>query len=704
MRNSRKTALFLAFAMVWQSLSGMAVPERAQAAEAFSWNGWEYEVNGTVAAITGYTGEETEIVFPTSVPSREDDSSQRIPAVEIKESAFDGNTEITSVRIPDGYAVIGAEAFYKCTSLQRVELPSTVSSWPTHSKYNSSVMQTITYQQAFAYCTSLREVVIPEGASSLGMEAFAFSDALEEVEIPSTMAQWEYAFCRAGGLKRVKIGDGVKSVPRSAFQKCSSLEEVEIPDSVELIDYYAFEMTAMMDLTLPKNLRECNSDIIWGHDPKYPLHSDDRIEKEKLGTLEIHSSTYVPTKYTDRWETIRVPRYSQSEIALADHPGMEYLPGPDVSSVSIEPYQQEYDGKAHPAVTVSGMQEGDKVSYGTTGYDAFTPEVPELTEPESRKIWVRIEREGYYSPYQIQVTASVLDSRPAVVRELKKEAGKADALSGTKEKYTAESWEAYEAAAAEAKALLEKETAVVQELSDALEQLQAARQNLVLLTEDPGNPPPGGTGSPPPGSTGSPTPGGPGSPAPGSTGSPSPGGTDNPPPGSTGSPPPGGTDNPAPGSTGSPSPGGSDSPPPGSTGSPSPGGSDNPPLGSTGNPPPGSSALPSPTQTPGGSDEDKKPVVAKAVIAKAAASGKRTLDIRWKKASGAQGYQITLGTDREMKKNKKAVTVKGAATLRTKVKKLKSGKTYFVKVRGWCIRDGKKVYGAWSSTKKVKVK
>ena len=135
--------------------------------------------------------------------------------------------------------------------------------------------------------------------------------------------------------------------------------------------------------------------------------------------------------------------------------------------MKIVPCQQEYDGQAHPAVTVSGLQEGDKVSYGTSSHGSFTEDVPKLTEPESSKIWVRIEREGYYSPYQTQVTATVLDSRPTVIRELQKELNKFGTLSANKEKYTAESWGSYETAAQEAEALLKEDTSLFSELSDA---------------------------------------------------------------------------------------------------------------------------------------------------------------------------------------------------------------------------------------------
>ncbi len=53
-------------------------------------------------------------------------------------------------------------------------------------------------------------------------------------------------------------------------------------------------------------------------------------------------------------------------------------------------------------------------------------------------------------------------------------------------------------------------------------------------------------------------------------------------------------------------------------------------------------------------------------------------------------------------KNAKKVTAKKSATSKT-VKKLKSGKTYYVQVRAYKVVNGVKVYGKWSKKKKVKV-
>lgn len=64
------------------------------------------------------------------------------------------------------------------------------------------------------------------------------------------------------------------------------------------------------------------------------------------------------------------------------------------------------------------------------------------------------------------------------------------------------------------------------------------------------------------------------------------------------------------------------------------------------------------------------------------------------------GYQVVYSTSSSFKNSKKITTKKTTATL----KSLKSGKKYYVKVRGYKKVSGKIYYGAYSKTMKVKVK
>ena len=90
---------------------------------------------------------------------------------------------------------------------------------------------------------------------------------------------------------------------------------------------------------------------------------------------------------------------------------------------------------------------------------------------------------------------------------------------------------------------------------------------------------------------------------------------------------------------------------------------------------------------------------------KKAKRAKKAITVKWKKQSAKMaksritGYQIQLATDKKFAKNKKTVTVKGYKKTAKKVKKLKGGKKYYVRVRTYKIVKGKKYYSTWSKAK-----
>ena len=94
----------------------------------------------------------------------------------------------------------------------------------------------------------------------------------------------------------------------------------------------------------------------------------------------------------------------------------------------------------------------------------------------------------------------------------------------------------------------------------------------------------------------------------------------------------------------------------------------------------------------------------KATISKVTA-GSKQLTATWKTVTGASGYEVMYSTSSKFSsKTTKTATVKKGSSKKTTIKKLAKGKTYYVKVRAYKTVDGKKVYGAWSSVKSVKVK
>ena len=83
---------------------------------------------------------------------------------------------------------------------------------------------------------------------------------------------------------------------------------------------------------------------------------------------------------------------------------------------------------------------------------------------------------------------------------------------------------------------------------------------------------------------------------------------------------------------------------------------------------------------------------------------KKKITVNWKKISKATGYEIQVATDKKFTKNKKSVKISKNKTISTTIKKLKSKKKYYVRVRTYRKVSGKKIYSSWSSVKNVKTK
>ncbi|MCR5203212.1 MAG: family 43 glycosylhydrolase [Lachnospiraceae bacterium] len=113
---------------------------------------------------------------------------------------------------------------------------------------------------------------------------------------------------------------------------------------------------------------------------------------------------------------------------------------------------------------------------------------------------------------------------------------------------------------------------------------------------------------------------------------------------------------------------------------------------------PDTSATPIESTTP--ATKVSKP--AKVNLKKVTSPKKKTLKVTWKKAKNAKGYQVMISTNRKFTKNKKVYTVKNISS--KLIKKLKSKKVYFVKVRGFAKNGSKKVYGSYSKIKKTRVR
>ena len=97
-------------------------------------------------------------------------------------------------------------------------------------------------EKAFYSCSSLANIILPSQLENIGISAFEYS-GLESIQLPSTLKTiGSNAFARTK-LRTVTIPNGVTVIPAGLFQSCSNLVSVNFPGSVTAIGTFLFTGT-----------------------------------------------------------------------------------------------------------------------------------------------------------------------------------------------------------------------------------------------------------------------------------------------------------------------------------------------------------------------------------------------------------------------------------------------------------------------------
>ena len=211
------TMAFSAFSALPFTVSAAEVEANNSVGEEFGDYEYEYLDDGTVE-ITGYYGEETELVIPSEI------NGYKVTG--IGDWTFYECSSITRITIPNSVTSIGSSAFCECSNLTSVTLPDGLTSIG---------------ERAFENCSSLTSITIPDSVTSIDYCAFGNCSSLTSITIPDSVTSiGSSAFCECSNLTSVTLPDGLTSIGERAFENCSSLTSITIPDSVTSIGFYAF--------------------------------------------------------------------------------------------------------------------------------------------------------------------------------------------------------------------------------------------------------------------------------------------------------------------------------------------------------------------------------------------------------------------------------------------------------------------------------
>ena len=265
---------------------------------------YTYEVSGTNATITGYSGSETNLTIPSTLDGK--------TVVAIERGVFKDNTTLKSVSLPstltrigvdwngDGVfarcsrletvtfakgtndAVIGFNTFLGCPALKKVEIPGNYVAIQNSAFESCTALTSFKWEKSdaskqyigeftFKNCTALASVslpvtlnsigkyafqncaitnlVIPEGVTTIEYGAFLDNGKLKTVSLPSTLTRigvdWngDGVFARCSRLETVTFAKGTNDavIGFNTFLGCPALKKVEIPGNYVAIQNSAFE-------------------------------------------------------------------------------------------------------------------------------------------------------------------------------------------------------------------------------------------------------------------------------------------------------------------------------------------------------------------------------------------------------------------------------------------------------------------------------
>ena len=155
----------------------------------------------------------------------------------IGHAAFDCCVNIKSVYIPSSVENIGTSAFRSCLNLKEC----IVSSGNKNYRTKPGCLLSKDGRILVSGIGSLSRLKIPDGVAIIGDEAFCSMDSLKEIYIPNSVQRIGKKSFFGCELQKLQLNEHLKYIDKDAFERCYSLSDVVIPKNVEHIGEGAFK-------------------------------------------------------------------------------------------------------------------------------------------------------------------------------------------------------------------------------------------------------------------------------------------------------------------------------------------------------------------------------------------------------------------------------------------------------------------------------
>ena len=213
----------------------------------------------------------------------------------------------TVVNIPEeisGYPVTGIDSISSQNDVKitNVTLPDTLKKIGYEAFYNKDY---------------LKEIVIPASVTSIGDGAFSGCDRLQKVVINSDADISNRMFYECPYLSSVTFNGKTKKIGNSAFEDCDKLESIVLPEGLESIGDDAFYYGGLRNITLPQSLRTIGEHV-FNSDNVQQLKIPANVEKiGNTGGVASFSVDSANPNYSAKNGVL----FSKDGKTLIQHPG-----------------------------------------------------------------------------------------------------------------------------------------------------------------------------------------------------------------------------------------------------------------------------------------------------------------------------------------------------------------------------------------------
>ena len=203
---------------------------------------YRHNSNDTKACVTSNTDTGKDYSGSVVIPKEVTYQNKTIKVVSITSNAFFKCSNLQSVTIPNSVTNIEKYAFKECSGLKSVNMSNSVTS--------------IEYC-TFLGCTNLTSITIPNSVTSIGDAAFHGCSSLTSITIPKSVTDIGFGILRdCSKLNSIKVEQGNKKY--DSRNNCNAIIETKsntliagctntvIPNNVTSIEKYAFQgMTSL---------------------------------------------------------------------------------------------------------------------------------------------------------------------------------------------------------------------------------------------------------------------------------------------------------------------------------------------------------------------------------------------------------------------------------------------------------------------------